>query len=607
MEMPSEVYGTRPESILGQYALSMPSLANYAHPCRLVVDNPAGLFEFSDMTMVGDEHPFLSRIDGYDVSSYLERYAEHHGLDKRIRLNIRVVNVSREGKGWSVVTQTEEKLYCDKLIVSTGLASEPKKPDITNINDGFSGAVMHTCSLGRQHHLLTDPKVKEVVVVGGSKSAIETVCLCIEAGKFVHWVIRPEGGGASMMIVTDKDNPRVIALNATRILNVFSPSIFAASGCWYKFLHRGDSSLGRKVESLYWKTASKVVTRGPKYERSQNGEKVRPITNSVFWNPNCISLIDSKSSFLDYLHDESKLRVRKATVTHLSSAGVHFADGQVLRADAIAYATGWEKSSSFFYMETTLDLGLPVKLSEEPTATTVAWSRLHTAAEKKVKSTLPELTNPPEFNLPKPTKTPYRLYRNVIPANFAAHGDRSIAFTGMLITSQTVIFAELSSLYAVAYMENLIPSPLPSLEQMNEEIALSNAWTASRYGYRGVREPLNLSEQTYFDILCRDLGITSHRKRGSRGFFRLDRWAKEWLEPYRASDYRGLVEEFVRNRGRATPSKLKGEVTYSLDKSGTSIGSNKARTVVKEMEVEPAATIRPICYRMGSSFSSKGN
>ena len=557
-----------------------------------------GLFEFSDMTMVDDKHPFLSRIDGIDVSAYLERYAMVHGLDKRVRLNTRVVKVTKQGEGWQVMTQTGDRLYCDKLIVSTGLSSEPKKPNILNIDGGFTGPVIHTCLLGTKHHLLTDEKVNEVVVIGGSKSAIETVCLCIDAGKFVHWIIRPDGGGASMMIVTNKDNPRVIALNATRIFNIFSPSIFAANGFWYRFLHSGNSVLGRKVEAAYWKTASKVVTSGPKYEKSTNGEMVRPITHSVFWNPNCISLIDSKSSFLDYLHDKTKVKVQRETVTHLSAAGVHLADGKVIKADAVAYATGWEKSSSFFDEGMTIDLGLPIELSKEPTSIAERWTALHGVADARVKSNLPELLDPPEFNLPKATKTPYRLYRNVIPPNFAARGDKSIAFTGMLVTSQTVSFAELSSLYAVAYMEDLIPSALPTLQQMDEEIALSNAWTKARYGYRGVKEPLNLSEQTFFDVLCQDLGIKSHRKRGRRRYLGLDRWAREWLTPYRASDYQGLVQEFLRNGkdGSANWDSDRDSVIASSDMSGV-----EKRPVVKETELEKPP-IQPICHRMGGRF-----
>ena len=422
-----------------------------------MVDSPAGLFEFSDTTMIDGNHPFLSRIDGADVSEYLDRYARTHNLDNRIRLKTKVVNVLGEGEGWQVASHTGENLFCDKLIVSTGLASQAKQPDIPNIDNGFAGPTLHTYFLGKDHHRLTDPAVKQVVVIGGSKSAIETVCLCIYAGKFVNWTIRADRGGASMMTVTDKDKAHIIAVNATRIFNVFSPAIFAASGFWYKFLHSGKSCIGGKIEDFYWRSASKIVNNGPKYEKSTNGDRVRPIIGSVFWKPNCISLMDKKSSFLEHLHDHTKLSVRRDIVTRLSNAGVHLAIGETINADAIVYATGWEKSSSFFDKETTIELGLPIEMSDEPALGAEAWAKLHQQAGMKVKATLPELQHPPNLNLLQATKTPYRLYRNIIPPKLAAKGDRSIALTGLLVTAQTVIFSEISSLYAVAYMEGLLP------------------------------------------------------------------------------------------------------------------------------------------------------
>lgn len=104
------------------------------------------------------------------------------------------------------------------------------------------------------------------------------------------------------------------------------------------------------------------------------------------------------------------------------------------------------------------------------------------------------------------------------------------------LETRVKVFSELSSLYAVAYLEDKLPTTLPSLEAMNTKIAFVNTWTKARYGNRGVREPLNLSEQTYFDALCRDLGIQSNRKSGSKAMFGLDHLAREWFVPYRPSD-----------------------------------------------------------------------
>jgi dimethylaniline monooxygenase (N-oxide forming) len=86
-----------------------------------------------------------------------------------------------------------------------------------------------------------------------------------------------------MMIVTNKDNPRIVSLNATRAFNIFSPSIFASKGPGYKLLHSGKSFVGNWIEKEYWKAASRFIMAGPRYNKSGNGEMLRPITESVFW------------------------------------------------------------------------------------------------------------------------------------------------------------------------------------------------------------------------------------------------------------------------------------------------------------------------------------
>jgi dimethylaniline monooxygenase (N-oxide forming) len=321
-------------------------------------------------------------------------------------------------------------------------------------------------------------------------------------------------------------------------------------------------------------------------------------------SPSYLSLIDKNSSFLQYMHDESKLKVHRDTVTHLSNEGVHLASGGIIKAQAVVYATGWQKSSTLFDAHTTAELGLPIQQSQEPLASAKLWSRLHEQADSRVKALLPELQNAPEFGLPPPTTTPYRLYRNVIPPNLADRGDRSIAFTGMLVTCQTIVFSELSALYAVAYLENLLPSPLPSLDAMNEDIALINAWTKARYGDRAVREPLNLTEQTFFHVLCRDLGIQSHRKKGSRVLFGIDRLAREWLTPYRPSDYRGMVDEFLNNRQKVNSHQAAISCPSEVSKFG------KGPEVTVEEIHEKSSTsscqeIAPICHKIAKGLSLK--
>ncbi|KAK3715954.1 hypothetical protein LTR37_006684 [Vermiconidia calcicola] len=101
----------------------------------------------------------------------------------------------------------------------------------------------------------------------------------------------------------------------------------------------------------------------------------------------------------------------------------------------------------------------------------------------------------------------------------------------MPITSESVVFSEISSLYAVAGMGDKRPSGLPFLQNVEEEIALANAWTKAR---RGHRDPAEMQS-------CKDLhGV--------------DEWASESSIPYRASDHRELLDKIRQTVKQNIPS-----------------------------------------------------
>lgn len=93
----------------------------------------------------------------------------------------------------------------------------------------------------------------------------------------------------------------------------------------------------------------------------------------------------------------------------MSSDSVHPANSEVLKADAVAYATSWQKSTSFPDMQTTIDLGLPVNLTEESTSVGEEWTFLQESAMILLEDALPELRSPLQFGLPGPMKRLCRL------------------------------------------------------------------------------------------------------------------------------------------------------------------------------------------------------
>ena len=74
-------------------------------------------------------------IPGMTVHKYLCEYADHFGLTKRMRLNSKALSAEKlqDGK-WEIEVKESKtanepartyKLQCEKLIVATGLTSQP--------------------------------------------------------------------------------------------------------------------------------------------------------------------------------------------------------------------------------------------------------------------------------------------------------------------------------------------------------------------------------------------------------------------------------------------------------------------------------------------------
>jgi dimethylaniline monooxygenase (N-oxide forming) len=245
-----------------------------------LADSPVGLFDYSDLPMrdvirLKD----WSDLPGEKVYEYLKAYAEKFRLVERMRLSTKVARISRsiDKNGWDVeIANSGEVFTCDKLIVAAGLTSKPSWPDIAT--EDFNGPVLHSKDVGINHMNLTSEKINRVTVYGGCKSAIDTIILCITAGKKVDWIIRETGNGPGMMVEVRKRGIHGAAL-VGRWKNIFTPSIFITSSFCYRFLHSGKSRLGSWICSKVWSKASTVpLTMEPYKTGGENLEKLMPET-----------------------------------------------------------------------------------------------------------------------------------------------------------------------------------------------------------------------------------------------------------------------------------------------------------------------------------------
>lgn len=508
----------------------------------LICQSPTGYYEFSDLTAVDEDHPQSSLLLGSDVYRYLERYARHHGLLKYIKFGTRVVKAHRDGEGWVLTTQDGQTWTCDKLLVSTGLFSEPQAPEISQ--ERFNGPVMHSKYLGPREEELRSNTVKDVVVVGGCKSAVEAISLCLDAGKRVHWVLRERARGVPIIVADPRSKINLLAIGNTRLFSSMSPSIFATFGFFYNFIHSGLWFIGTWIFARYWALLSALIRAAPKYEKSLNGKIIKPKIDNQLWLGSYVSLVYTNGTFLRFMHNEDRLKVHQTSLKQLTNGTADLSDGTSIPADAVVYCTGWTTSTGFFSHQDAIELGLPVLVSSQPTEIASHWSRLNAEADRRVSDLLPSCRSPEFDTLEQPSMTQFRTYRTIISPHLLSRRDRSIAFLGFVANAHTATASELLALWAIAWMEDALPTQMPTEREMEKHVALVNAWMARRYGSRGAVSPeIILESQSFLDELMKDLGLNPYRKKAK------SRWGLGWLweycSPYRGVDYNGVVEEFL--------------------------------------------------------------
>jgi len=180
------------------------------------------------------------------------------------------------------------------------------------------------------------------------------------------------------------------------------------------------------------------------------------------------------------IHRSEKIKVHRKEIQTFSGSNAIFTDGSYLEADIVILSTGWKTKHSIFSDKDCLAYGLP-SFRKDDIQTQLEWRRLDNYADDQVDSLLPFLKDTPSIPNKDSTEngaTPYRLYRHIIPAT-AAGQDRSIAFIGMLRTTGAPLVFEAQALWACAYLADKIN--IPPRNEMEEEVALTNAWIKKRY------------------------------------------------------------------------------------------------------------------------------
>ncbi|WEW58623.1 FAD-dependent monooxygenase dep4 [Emydomyces testavorans] len=505
------------------------------------------LFEYSFYPMKKEGISPDGFISGATIHDYLANFAKDHDLIRRTRLKTRVTRVRRNsnGLGW-ILDAGERQLECDKLIYATGANSSPIMPSWPR--DCFEKPVIHTWQIGEyldhiEHH------VERATVVGASKSAYDTMFQLLRAGKKVDWIIRDSASGPfSIYAPTFMGLWNIVDHISTRMAANFSPSIMNTSGFWYHFLQR--TIVGRGLTNVYWRTATYLSARYAEYPKSEHTRNLRakPHSDGLFWGSGGIG-IATVPDFWKVMH-AGDVKVHRTEIESFSHKDVvNLKNDRSVATDIVILCTGFDKGYGTFSEDLQEELGLRYDNTKSP-----KWTMLDAQGEQTVNKLLPYLRKEPlpSSTAPKrPDQGPNRHYRRLIVPQLAAQGDRSILFPGHIHSAFTPLAAELQALWGVAFLHGWLA--LPSQDDMELEAATFNAWTRKRYLEQGRKHSYFIYDYlSYIDTLMRDLGLNPHRKSNILA---------EMFVPYRPSDYRGLIDEYLAGRAKA----VNGQVMSSKD------------------------------------------
>lgn len=542
-----------------------------------------GTYEFSDFPM--DEETFGVKegehVPGTVVQAYMERFVERFGLGGLVRLGVRVESVrAREDgeEGWFLETssstegaeEVKRTIYSKKLIVCTGITSQPYLPSYPG-QDDYAAPLFHCRDLPLHQDEIFTPNSR-VTVFGGTKSAWDSVYAAATAGAHVDWVIRENGHGPVWMAP-----PYVTPLKkwleklvTTRLLTWFSPCIWGPANVGIRrLLH--ETWLGRKIVDTFWYVLGDDVVQLNRYDAHPETKKLKPWV-SPFWVASGLSILNYPTNVFD-LVTSGKVKVHINRIDHLSERAVHLAspedggsESPVLPSDAFISCTGWQATPNLNFQPTASlpfpDIALGFPWSEDPIPKPMV-----EAADAEILARFPRLIDQPSRpsshaplapGAPATARHPFRMYRFMVPPALAA--SRSIAFMGLTMTINTTMVAQAQALWVAAYFGDqmgLKPSErcpegvraeLQKTGSADEAMDVDLLWETALHSQFGVhRYPGGFGKRNpdfvfdalpYVDQLLADLGMDIGRKNGG----------VKWLEPYGVEDYRGLVGEFRASR-----------------------------------------------------------
>ncbi|KAJ5355551.1 monooxygenase [Penicillium cataractarum] len=519
---------------------------------ELRTNNLLGSYEYSDFPM-RDNVPSLVKpgehMSGRAMHEYLKAYAAHFGILDRIKLNYKVDSKLGHEKSNTIRTR--------KLILATGLTSQPRIPTFSG-QQSFGAPLFHAKEFalyqdtlfakprndntGDQHEGARDDHTP-ITILGGSKSAWDTVYACASKGHRVNWVIRASGTGPAWVSPAAVFSPFKLLLESlplVRALGWFSPCVWVSHPI-RNFLH--GTWLGCIIVRLFWTCLEWDMVRVNRYSDHEETAKLRPWFNPI-WMGTAVSIINFPGDIFRLIR-QGLVKVHIADVERLEPYRVVLSTGgDRLDTRALILCTGWKVSPGIRFLPdgTEHEIGFPwaadpidqelIRQAREDIHTRLPM--LHTGPESRTYH-----TNDAEgqIHTSETVLHPFRLARFIVPPRL--WDDHSIAFLGTVTTFNTPLVAEVQALWALVYLNH--GSELHHHHQDKESIISE---TALHTEFCSLRSPAGHGVRTadfvfevmpYLDLLLGDLGLRTARK-GS--------WWEGLFVPHQPRDYAGLVEEW---------------------------------------------------------------
>ncbi|KAJ3495939.1 hypothetical protein NLG97_g3031 [Lecanicillium saksenae] len=541
----------------------------------LKTNNVVGTYEFSDFPLVPEQYNLEpgQHIPGHVVYSYLSNFCDVFGLTRLIRLNTKVesatllqsggweVSVSAvhdpETPGMSSEVEQAGTIVASRLVLATGLTSEPFMPDLLG-RKMFKGHIFHAKDFKSRAEDLAS--LKTIVVIGGNKSAWD-VCYsaAAQSGAKVHMVMRRSGGGPSWCLPAKVGGhlKSISAASATRLFTWLDPNPYGPSSQAIRAL-MNRTWLGKKLSRLFWNYLDDKITKLNAYNDVPGTASLRP-WSSTFWMGNSLSIHNYETNWFE-LARSGQITAHAAQVIKLTETAVHLSDGSIIDADAVICCTGWKTRPTIRFIPGSLaeSLGFPgSKSTNQEWEEGVRADILHAAPVLKASPTrqIPKALGPEDLNKADPNTatskeahiaSPYRLYRFMMPCDSNIIAARNLAVIGAHLTLHTTILAQAQALWITAFFNNKIPQLATTSDRSpNMEAIQRSAFHHTEYqkmrrpketGGSGGRCPdLVFDSIPYVDLLLADLNLPYHRKSS---------WYREVTEPYCLRDFIGLIAEW---------------------------------------------------------------